>query len=91
MLCALRQVIGEYRAPTGVSGARIDQPAGTPGQDNVLKLRARMHELERERIREALERCAGNQTQAAELLGISRRTLVTRLTQYGLPRPRSGR
>jgi ethylmalonyl-CoA mutase len=47
---ALRQVIGEYRAPTGVSGARIDQPAARDraGGDDVAKLRARMSELERE-------------------------------------------
>jgi DNA-binding NtrC family response regulator len=43
---------------------------------------------ERERIAYALERCAGNQTQAARLLGISRRTLIGRLDAYGLPRPR---
>ena len=43
---------------------------------------------ERRRILDALERCAGNQTRAAELLGISRRTLVSRLSEYALPRPR---
>lgn len=45
-------------------------------------------ELERRRILEALEACNGNQTRAAERLGIARRTLLKRLDEYGLPRPR---
>jgi two-component system, NtrC family, response regulator AtoC len=45
-------------------------------------------DAERQRIIEALARCAGNQTHAAKLLGIARSTLVTRLDAYGLPRPR---
>jgi two-component system response regulator AtoC len=43
---------------------------------------------ERQRIIDALEECAGNQTRAAKLLGISRNTLLARLDQYGLARPR---
>lgn len=43
---------------------------------------------ERRRIVEALTRCAGNQSQAAKLLGISRRTLVSRLDRYAIQRPR---
>jgi DNA-binding NtrC family response regulator len=42
---------------------------------------------ERSRIVDALEACARNQTKAARLLGISRRTLVSRLDFYKLPRP----
>jgi two-component system, NtrC family, response regulator AtoC len=43
--------------------------------------------LERRRIAEAMDRCGGNQTRAAQLLQVSRRTLVARLTEYGFARP----
>ena len=43
--------------------------------------------IERRRIAEAMERCGGNQTRAAQLLRVSRRTLVARLTEYGFARP----
>ena len=43
---------------------------------------------ERERIMAALDECAGNQSRAAKVLGISRGTLVSRLNKYGLKRPR---
>ena len=43
---------------------------------------------EKQRIIDALEKCGGNQKEAAKVLGISRRTLVYRLDAYGLPRPR---
>ena len=49
-----------------------------------------MEHLERERILAALAECGGNQTQAADKLGISRRTLLRRLDTYDLPRPRKG-
>lgn len=55
---------------------------------SLEEMRATMDALERQRIVDALEKCGGNQTRAAELLGISRRTLVARLGEYGLPRPR---
>ncbi len=43
---------------------------------------------ERQKILDALEKCAGNQTRAARLLGISRNTLLARLDAYGIARPR---
>ncbi|MFO0715226.1 MAG: sigma-54 dependent transcriptional regulator [Sandaracinus sp.] len=51
-------------------------------------LEAEMKRVERQRIIDAIAKCAGNQTQAASLLGISRRTLVSRLSELDLPRPR---
>jgi DNA-binding NtrC family response regulator len=51
-------------------------------------LRAEVDALERQRILDALEQCAGNQTRAAKMLGISRGKLVARLAAYALPRPR---
>jgi len=55
---------------------------------DVRPLKEDVGELERQRIVDALEQCAGNQTKAARLLGISRRTLMSRLDAWGLPRPR---
>ena len=43
---------------------------------------------ERRRIVEALRQSGGNQSRAAELLGMPRRTLVKRLREYGIPRGR---
>ncbi|HKP63253.1 MAG TPA: protein meaA [Polyangiales bacterium] len=45
---ALRQVMGEYRAPTGVSGARIDQGGGTGSREQIAALRTRVAKLETE-------------------------------------------
>jgi DNA-binding NtrC family response regulator len=44
--------------------------------------------IEKERILAALEACGGNQTRAAEMLGMRRATLVARLDAYGVKRPR---
>jgi len=45
---------------------------------------------ERDRIVEALASCAGNQSRAAKMLGIPRRTFVTKLDAYRIPRPKKG-
>jgi transcriptional regulator with GAF, ATPase, and Fis domain len=52
-------------------------------------LRGRRLDVQRDRISETLAECGGNQTRAAKVLGISRRTLVSRLREMQLPRPRA--
>jgi len=68
--------------------ARVD--TGEPAPQD-MNLKSGVKEREREIIKDALERSRGNQTQAAKLLGVSRRTLISRIEKYGLPRPRKGR
>jgi two-component system response regulator AtoC len=45
---------------------------------------ASLEELEKRAIREALSRCNGNRTKAAEELGISRKTIINKIKAYGL-------
>jgi two-component system, NtrC family, response regulator AtoC len=64
--------------------------AGTepPTRSSETSLANEVAELERKRILETLERFAGNQTQAARALGVSRGTLIARMELYSIPRPR---
>jgi transcriptional regulator with GAF, ATPase, and Fis domain len=50
--------------------------------------REELERRERKRTREALDRTGGNQTEAARLLGVSRRTLMKRMDRFGMNRPR---
>jgi two-component system response regulator AtoC len=53
------------------------------------ELRGKMEEFERAQIVEALGKTRGNQTRAAKLLGIARRTLIKKIIRYGIERPRA--
>jgi len=72
--------------PQPPPAAPLAAPAAPPAPG--APLRSELEALERQRIVDALEKCAGNQTYAAELLGMPRRTLVTKLAAYNIPRPR---
>jgi transcriptional regulator with GAF, ATPase, and Fis domain len=63
-------------------------PSGSePSAAPTSGLRSELDRRERERIDEALRACGGNQTRAAEMLGISRRTLISRLEKHKFARP----
>jgi (2R)-ethylmalonyl-CoA mutase len=49
----LREVWGEYRAPTGVAGATVKTSSTGPAAENVARLRKRLGELERRMGRRA--------------------------------------
>ncbi len=80
LLCADGVITADDVALTGRATAPPSPPDGA--------LKSQLAAVERERILDALERCGGNQTRAAALLRMSRRTLVTRLAEYGVARPR---
>jgi transcriptional regulator with GAF, ATPase, and Fis domain len=78
-------------APWSVRGQRSSAPSvPIPGPKHG-DLRTAMNDLERGRIVSALDETGGNQTRAAKLLGISRRTLLDRLDAHGIPRPQKPR
>jgi DNA-binding NtrC family response regulator len=79
---------GPSAAPSAPSAAGGAQPAGPASVPPGSGLRGEIEAIERERILAALDKTNGNQTQAAALLGIARRTLVNRMEAWGLPRPR---
>jgi len=65
----------------------MEMPAPPPA-DASGSLASSVEALERGRILEALTLTHGNQTRAAEHLGMTRRALIHRLETYGIGRPR---
>ncbi|MFN7672846.1 MAG: helix-turn-helix domain-containing protein, partial [bacterium] len=68
-------------APPPIAPAPAGQAAPAPRGAATLVGR-RMEEVERELILETLSHCLGNRTRAAEMLGISIRTLRNKLHEY---------
>jgi two-component system response regulator AtoC len=75
-------------APKAKETGRPAAPASSAGDSEPPPTVRGPSEDERLKIIDALDRCAGNQTKAARMLAISRRTLVSRIELYRLPRPR---
>jgi len=64
--------------------APLVDPGALPPLDDPRK------QAERQRIIDALNACAFNQTRAADLLRMPRRTFVSKLDHFGIPRPQKG-
>jgi two-component system, NtrC family, response regulator HydG len=64
---------------------------GAMSSSSVRVPGARMEDIERHAILKTLEACGGSTMRAAEILGISIRTIQYRLHQYGLARERAHR
>jgi hypothetical protein len=97
-----RRVAIAFELPDGRSGrAELGEGEVLELDDLALRLEKRqaghrslrdeISALERARMLEALEACGGNQSRAALLIGMPRRTFVVRLSQYGITRPRRAR
>ncbi len=75
--------------PTEPPARHTDPAASTSSLSSPPQaLRGAVEDAERTRIVATLAECNGNQTRAAELLGVARRTLINKIEQYGLERPR---
>ncbi len=68
----------------------VKEPEAPSRPGNLAMSGIRDDDAERARIAQALDQCAGNQTRAARLLGVSRRTLINHLDRLSMPRPKKG-
>jgi len=84
-LCTGPVLRAEHFALGVAADVRSCPPAPPHG---VSSVRRELQVFERERILAALEKTDGNQTRAAELLGVSRRTLTNKLNAHAIERPR---
>jgi two-component system response regulator AtoC len=79
----------EIGAATRRPTRRNPHPAPSPHAENdhLQPLDDPQKAAERQRILDALAACAWNQTRAAQSLGMPRRTFVSKLEYYRIPRP----
>jgi two-component system response regulator AtoC len=91
-----RARLAERRSRLDEEAALADEEAGAPARAGrrggsaptngaeAASFKDRVSALERQLIKEALERAGGNRTKAAEDLGIYRRLLYAKIKEYGL-------
>lgn len=83
VLLATSDVITLNELPT-----RSVRAASEPPAPPSRSLKDAVADVEKQRVLDALAEAGGNQKRAAEILGISRGTLLSRLDAFGIPRPR---
>lgn len=71
--------------PTHLPKEIVSAPAAAVTAERIAREKdvPTLAEIEKLHIRRAIESCRGNKTQAAKLLGITRLTLRTKITDYG--------
>jgi two-component system response regulator AtoC len=64
----------------------LHKETGGPSGDvpSGARPEGRMEDIEKKAILEALASCGGNRSKAAELLGLSRKTIINKIKSYGL-------
>ena len=77
-----RAVLQGENAAEEITGTDLQFSETTPQREATAQLNGDLNHVERQMIFQALERCGGNQGKAAEMLGISRRTLLRKLKVY---------
>ncbi|HTM22744.1 MAG TPA: sigma 54-interacting transcriptional regulator, partial [Kofleriaceae bacterium] len=94
LLCGGADTITTEHLPVEKMGVRAPPSETRTGEIQALPaagpLRGALEDEERRKIVAALAAAHGNQARAAGILGIARRTLVRKLAQLGIPRPRKG-
>jgi len=83
--------IDEEDLPARITEAESYEPddpigLGKPLHETIQRI---AENVERKMIRRALKETGGNRTRAAKMLGISRKTLFNKMTQYELKKPNS--
>jgi two-component system, NtrC family, response regulator AtoC len=69
-------------SPQAPAPSHAEMPAGEGGLKDIVRMKAA--ELEKDLISKALEETGGNVTRAARLLQISRKSLQTKMKEFGL-------
>ena len=73
---------GPFQVPSRILVPPAPAPSLAPNEVVPLLIGATVGEVERELVLQTLERCGGNRTRAARVLGVSVRTLRNKIRQY---------